>query len=139
MIHFTSKKEQCIKIKSLLERLSGVQDIGKRSRRRNISDIKKTYYKLCDKFSTASLSLMAEVLGNYDHSTAIHGIKEFNNLYKSKSFSCNNLYEDAYAVLKKEYQETIDKIQSYNNEIILNEIEYHEKQIQKLINKIEIN
>ena len=129
--------EEVRNIKTILERLSGVQNIGLRRRKRFFTDLKKTYYKLCSEFTDCTLELMSEVLGFYDHSTAIHNIKEFNNLYGNKSFTCNTIYDDAKTILKEQYK--TDFIKTLKQEEILEAIQFHENKIQELINLIEVN
>lgn len=104
-----TKIEYCLEIKSLLERLSGVENIGVRSRKRFIIDLKKTYYTLCQEFTTASLKVMGKTLGDYDHSTALHGIRTFENLYGAPDFNCNEIYKGAKAILMDK-QEAVQRL-----------------------------
>lgn len=92
----------CIEIKQLLERLSGVPDIGSRSRKRELCDIKKVYYKLCHEFSRSSSVLASDALGGYTHATALHSVREFHNLFGSKTFTKDNLYLDAKDIIQSD-------------------------------------
>jgi hypothetical protein len=133
------KEEQCKLIKRLLERLSGVQDIGARNRNRELSDIRKTYYKLCQQFSLASSTAMADALGGYDHSTALHNIIQFNNLYGSDSFTCNELYDESKEILQKLYNEKMKMFEKTEQKKIIEQIKILEDQIQTLINQLNVD
>lgn len=88
-------------IKRTLEEVSGVHDIGIRKRVRFNSDLKKTYFKLASELTKSGLSLMGQILGNYDHATALHNRRQFDNLYESESFTCNVIYEEVKETLLK--------------------------------------
>lgn len=107
--------QQCIRIKFLLERLSGVQDIGIRSRKRFNSDLKKTYYKLCREHTKTKLNLIGSALGSYKHANVIHSIKAFDNLNGTATFTCTDIYKNAKLILNAE-EEARSEFVSFNED-----------------------
>lgn len=91
---------KCKKIKKLIEETSGINDIGIRSRKRTIQEFKKFYCKLCKIFTTASLQAIGETLGEYDHATALHAIKTFDDLSETKGFTYFESYVEIFEKLK---------------------------------------
>lgn len=128
--------EECDKIKHLLQFITGFENIGDRSRKRELIDAKNAYYKLCSIFTEATQSVMGEALGGYDHATALNGIKTFNNLYKTKGYTCNKVYDDAFDTLIKNKAEMsrthiLAEINRHSHIIKINELA-----IRRLINEL---
>lgn len=110
-------KDQCTRIKFLVQQFSGIENIGIKSRKQIISDMKKIYCKICDTKTKASLNIIAAALRDgYNHASVINSIKKFDNLYETKQ------------LLKPEvYKQTLQAI----NE--LEEIEVKEESASRLI------
>ena len=90
---FEAKK--CRYIKKLIEDKSGVKDIGIRNRERHIVDLRKIYASLCREFTLAPLRIIAEIL-NIDHSTVLHNLRSFDNLYNTQQLSYMALYDNIH-------------------------------------------
>lgn len=131
-----TQKQKCKLIKSLLQSLSGIEDIGFRSRKRPYPEVKKIYCKLCKKFTTASLSVIGEVLGNYDHATALHAINSFDDLYDTNGLDHSELYEEAKERLQEEMN-ALSELESSGKEIPETIFELHQKHLISLIKIIE--
>lgn len=141
---FDYNRAKCEQIKELLERLTGFEDIGIKSRENKLPDIRKSYCYLCKVFTKASLSLIGEVLREgFDHATVLHNIKKFNELYPIKQLYFIKQYEkahlhlaqlnDAYKSIEEEikytytpnperkfsYTSTLNRIMSKGHSIIL--------------------
>lgn len=99
-LNIESKK--CKKIKKLIEEASGIKDIGIRSRKRPVQEFKKFYCKLCKIFTKASLQTIGETLGEYDHATALHAIKTFDNLSETNGLNYSETYFELFERLKKD-------------------------------------
>lgn len=96
-------KDQCTRIKFLVQQFSGVSDIGIKSRKQVISDLKKIYCKIAKDKTKASLSIIASCLREgYNHASVLHSIKKFDNLYSTKQL----LHIDVY----KKTVESIDEL-----------------------------
>lgn len=96
------EQNKCKRIKKLVEIASGFEDIGQRTRKRPVPELKKIYAKLCKTFTSASLQLIGESLGGYDHATALHAITTFDNLFNTNGLDYINIYKDLFDKLNKE-------------------------------------
>lgn len=94
--------EKCTRIKFLVQQFSGVQDIGIKSRKREIADMKKVYCKICKETTKASLSLIGEALnGTYDHASVLHSVTEFDKLYNTKQLCLPEVYKDTLDAIEQ--------------------------------------
>lgn len=96
------EQKKCERIKKLVEVASGFENIGQRTRKRPVPELKKIYSKLCKTFTSASLSTIGQSLGGYDHATALHAITTFDNLLESNGLDCLDLYKELFDKLNKE-------------------------------------
>ena len=97
------QKEKCRQIKTLLQSLSGIEDIGKRSRERPYPEYKQMFCKLCKEFTKASLSMIGEVLGGYNHATALHNYKKFDDLLETHGLDNLRIYIEAKDLISKQF------------------------------------
>lgn len=99
------EKQKCIRIKKLVETISKVSDIGKRTRKKPFPEYKKIYAKLCLQFTKSSLQVIGDVLGGakpYDHATIIHAHDSFNDLFSTNGLDLPDIYKKAVIQLNKE-------------------------------------
>jgi hypothetical protein len=89
-------------IKKTLEGFANVEDISLKSRKRPLPDLRYTYMALCrhlrEDIENYSLYRIGKCI-NRNHATVIHGLKEFDNLYGTKSFYGNDIYKKSLAFL----------------------------------------
>lgn len=91
----TPQEEKCKAIKNIIERLSGVLDIGENTRKKPIPDLKKIYCKLCRTKTEASFQTIADSLReNYNHSSVVACVKEIDALIEVKQFSLIKFYNE---------------------------------------------
>ena len=111
---FDVNRAKCEQIKELLERLSGVQDIGTKCNKRTISDLKKCYCYLTKTFTKASLDTIGNVLREgFNHATVIHNIKKFNELHPLGQLEHMEIYEAAnetLSTLNDEYKSIEEEV-----------------------------
>ena len=107
---------KCQQIKQLLQRLSGVEDIGAKSNDRTLSDLRKAYCYLARRYSKASLASIGKVIReDFDHATVIYNIKKFKELSPSGSLECMDEYDKAnkqLASLEDEYRDIEEEIKN---------------------------
>lgn len=117
MINVQANK--CANIKTVIELLSGVNDIGAISRKRPIPDLKKIYCKVCSLKTNAPYEVIAsELNGQYTHSSVSINIKEFDQLSERKQFPLFDLFEDVLYTL----DERTKIIQSpFHSAVVFNE------------------
>lgn len=85
-------------IKAYLEKISGVEDISIKTRKREIADLKKAYCKLAKIFTSNSLSAIGKGLReDYHHDKVIYSIRKFDEIYPTGGLDCTKVYDDAYA------------------------------------------
>ncbi|MGD2113408.1 MAG: helix-turn-helix domain-containing protein [Acidobacteriota bacterium] len=109
--------DKCTRIKFLVQQFSGVPDIGMKSRKRIVSDMKKVYCKICKEKTKASLATIGRALnGTYDHASVLHSIKEFNKLYETNQLTSPEVYEQVIEALD-EIKELEVKEESTNKKI----------------------
>lgn len=96
------EQKKCERIKKLVEVASGFENIGQRTRKRPVPELKKIYSKLCKTFTSASLLTIGQSLGGYDHATALHAITTFDNLLESNGLDYLDLYKELFDKLNKE-------------------------------------
>ena len=96
------ERNKCERIKKLIEITSGVEDAGKRTRKRPFPELKKIYCKLCKLFTFASLEVIGDVMGKYDHATVLHAIKTFDNLQQTKGLDLAEIYDKVFNKLHEE-------------------------------------
>lgn len=110
---FTEERDKCHNIKKLIEKLSRIENIGLKSRKRHLSDARKIYSKLCKIFTKSSLEEIGEVLGinehNYSHATILHNIKKFEHLHDVNQLSNIHIYNKAFKYIQ-EHEDLIKKI-----------------------------
>ena len=88
----------CSKIKSLVEKFSGIEDIGVKSRTDRIPDLRKIFCKLCRTHTGASYAVIASFLGDgYDYTSVMYSVKIFDDLFYTKQL---NFIEVFYSVKK---------------------------------------
>lgn len=88
----------CKVIKTRIEALSGIKDIGIKSRKREIADLKSIYCKLAKEFAVVSLENIGSALRDkYDHASVSHNINKFDHLGPQL------MYYDIYDILSKEF------------------------------------
>jgi hypothetical protein len=96
------ERNKCERIKKLVELASNCEDVGKRTRKRPFPELKKIYAKLCKLFTLASLEVIGDVLGGYDHATALHAINTFDDLISSNGLDLLEVYENVFKKLTEE-------------------------------------
>jgi len=126
----TLHQEQCKNIKNIIERISGTLDIGIKSRKRPIPDLKKIYCNLCKKHTNASLNTIAKSLNqNYDHSSVMAGIKEINNLIDVNQFLLFKLYKKCDIAVEEFIElNQKEKTESYYSLIFTNFLEWQKEE-----------
>lgn len=86
--------EQCTRIKFLVQQFSGVPNIGIKSNKRLITDMKKIYCKICHTETKASYCIIAEALRTgYNHASVINSIKKFDALHERKQLLKPEVYK----------------------------------------------
>ena len=88
-------------VKKLVELQSGIKDLGIKSRKRYIVDVRYAYFKLC---RTYIKKISLEKIGNSvnrDHSLVTHGIKQFDNLIGLEFYLANDVFNSVNARLKE--------------------------------------
>lgn len=125
-----TNREKCKKIKSIIENVYGIKNIGLRSRKRPYPEIKKVYSKLCKTYTNASLCVIGEVLGGYDHATISHSINTFDDLYDYNGLDYIDLFLEAE-----------EKVKEQNNLLKVTKINVRElkKLLKQLPNEMLIN
>ena len=84
----------CEFIKRIVEKSSGIEDIGLKTRTNNFAFYRFVYFKLCRKFAPKkSLTEIANVVGLTNHATVLHGIHKLDELKNSKFLK---IYENCY-------------------------------------------
>lgn len=96
------QRRKCLKIKYLLEEISGFEDIGKTTRISPLPDIRKMYSKLCSDYTIASDTIIADALGDYERSSIVSQIKMFNVYYPVNSLNRSDIYDEAVEILSDE-------------------------------------
>jgi hypothetical protein len=85
----------CQEIKEKIQELSGVDDLGIKSNKREFSDLKTIYCELCKQFTISSLSVIANTLRpNYSHASVLHHLKKFDAL--GNQLTCFDIYMDVF-------------------------------------------
>lgn len=93
---------QCKRIKTIVEGLSGIEDIGIRTTKRLESDLKKIYFKLCSEHTKSTYEQQAYILGNYDHSVVGYNLKQFENLTFKGQLKRLDVYYSASPIITKD-------------------------------------
>tara|TARA_R110000772_G_scaffold88687_3_gene184079 strand:- start:717 stop:1175 length:459 start_codon:yes stop_codon:yes gene_type:complete len=97
------------KIKKLVEDNLEINNISKKSRERDYVFARFLYFKIAKDCVETSLSNIASVV-NRDHATAIHGIKQYDDLVK---------YNPGLSYLKNYYDKISSIIKSnFNNDLL---------------------
>jgi len=68
-------------IKEDIEQIFNIEDIGTRSRKRDVVMYRYLYYKLCKLFTIATLEQMGQPIER-DHTSVIHGLRKYPDLIK---------------------------------------------------------
>jgi len=85
----------CQEIKEKIQTLSGVDDLGIKSNKREFSDLKTIYCKLSKQFTISSLSVIANTLRpNYSHASVLHHLTKFDAL--GNQLTCFDIYMDVF-------------------------------------------
>ena len=96
---------QCNKIKSLVEKFSGIKNIGTDSRANRIPDLRKIYCKLCKTHTGASYKSIGSVLHEgYHYSSVIYAVNTFDDLFYANQLDFVGVF---YSVTK--YLSAINK------------------------------
>lgn len=99
-------------IKELVEKESGIEDIGIKSRETFVRDCRYVYSKLCYKYVVSFGTAKCGREINRNHSTILHALKVFKNDYGSEYFSANYIYNSLDLRLKSERLKYINKANS---------------------------
>jgi len=134
---------ECEFIKTLVEKESGINDIGIKSRKGKFPYYRFVYFALCRKFTPEiSLQKVAKAVNLVNHATVINGLKQFDDLKDSKFFT---LYNNCFESLKKglenddfrKFKTKEEAINYYRIQHILTTAKYHEV-ISKMQNRIQL-
>lgn len=88
-------------IKKVVEEQSNIDDISKKNRKRHFVEARFVYMHICKKhFKNISLQSIGSVVKR-DHSTVIHGLKEFEKLFNQNTESLIYLYKRCIHHLEK--------------------------------------
>lgn len=88
--------QECKRIKSLIEKLSGINNIGIKSKKNDIPDLKKIYCKLSRVQTNAPYSIIGSILrANYNHASVLYSIRKFDELYNNKQLNGADVYGQA--------------------------------------------
>ena len=119
-------------IKEIVEEHSEINNLEIRSRKRYIVDCRSSYFKLCKLFALKfTLGGCGDSIG-LDHATVMHGITSFDNLYKNKSFTANEVYTKSL--------KDIEELGLTKNDLFLaRRIKTTANKLDKLINLIEVD
>ena len=93
-------------IKMVVEEVTGIFDIGIKSRSRTLTDARFVYYALSKKylgnrFRTSATGRQV----NRDHSTVVHGLKQFDILYEVDSLPTKWMYQICEIKLREKFIE----------------------------------
>ena len=99
---------ECKEIKEKIQEFTGVEDIGIKSNKREFSDLKKIYCKLCKQLTISSLAIIANTLRpNYNHASVLHNVRKFEDL--GKQLTCFDIYLKVFNHFKlvEDFQKSI--------------------------------
>ena len=104
-------------IKTMVENVSGIQDISVRNREDEYVQTRWVYFKLCRMFLPAESNSLPKIgqTVDRDHASVLHGLKKFDFFY-SKDFFENkrNMYSDVYLRLH-EMDQNSSLVENFNN------------------------
>jgi hypothetical protein len=126
-------------IKKLIEKESGFTDIGIKSRKEEVRDLRYAYMKLCYMFVENFTTVKCGKLINRDHSTVIAGLKKFNLYYGTNSFLSNEIYDICFNKLKNNYLEFIGNDAKGKIKVLTEIISSYEKIKNNYINELNVN
>jgi len=115
-------------IKNLVENRSGIKDLETRSRKRYLVDTRYVCYKLCKDFIPKRRCTLESIGAAFlrDHSTILHGLKEFEYLFDNATFvNSKSLYLSVKAELMK--SNIIESDEDLLNELTLQELKQNYK------------
>ena len=135
-------------VKSVVETFSGIEDISRKTRKREYVDARAVYYKLCRTLileDNASTIAIGKAVG-YDHATVLHGLRLFEEVGGSRNFTANETYRLSFAKLKSMQENTADldnflSVKDLKNYYLLQHIKLTDKShkvINMLLNKLEL-
>ena len=94
----TEERIKCISILNSLKKKTGI-DIRIKTRKREYTDLRKVFCKLCFDHTIAPLDLIGGCIRNeFTHDIVIYNLKEFDSLMYSYDFK----YKDVYLTTNKE-------------------------------------
>ncbi len=101
-------------IKKLVEKISGIENIGLKTQKRFIVDLRHIYFALCKIFIKKQSQIkIAETVNIGNHSTVIRGLERFYWLEYQKCYKHNKeVFEKCYKVLEPIFQ--AEKKNDYN-------------------------
>lgn len=125
--------DKCILIKKLVQRLSGVANIGHKTRNRDYVHLRKIYCKLCQDFTLSSLRVIGKGLRKgYDHATVLHAIKTFDIHFELNQLNHVVIYHKAYKILTNPGDEIEEHV---INERIVKELQHKIEMLENFISK----
>ena len=118
-----------LKIKEVIEEVSGIKDLSYKSRKTLIIDCRCCYYHLSRYYLGRRFT--QEQAGRYcgkrTHATVINGLIQFDNNYDTIYFTANEIYKEARNVLDMYFMDEnintgliIDMYQNKINELVKN-------------------
>ncbi len=90
-------------IKEAVEAVSDIKDISIKDRQRYIIDCRYVYYHLCKKYIHGFILADCGTAVNRDHSTVIHGLKCFNQLFNQSAFTASKVYLNAIELVEDDF------------------------------------
>ena len=85
---------------TMVQQESGVRDLSTKRKYRFISDNRFVAYKLCDQYTNLTLERIGDLIG-FDHSSALNGIRKFEDYYGSSDFQGNKTYDTCVKILER--------------------------------------
>jgi hypothetical protein len=99
----TSSFEKCLYIKKLVEKFGKFPDISKNTNKREYSDLRKIYCKICNTTTDASLRIIGSTLRpGFKHDLVLHNIRRFDELFFTKEILFPDVYLAVLNALKKQ-------------------------------------
>lgn len=135
----------CFYVKQIVEEYGNVGDISVKSRKRELAYLRYLYFKLCRKYLVDVPGVDIAATLDLDHTTVIHGIKQFEFHYGKKYFP-NEIYNKCkYHIItvytdlnKKDYFINLYEIEKYYRIKHINLVNQNHKVINKMQEKINL-
>lgn len=121
-------------IKELVEKYYGIEDIGINNRRADYVAARVVYFMLCRRNTSASYQKMAELV-NRDHSTVVHALKTYNEVWMGSPILFKRQLMD-FHILEEQLEINFSSIQDRPE--LFDIFKRQEAHIDKLIGRIKV-